>query len=303
MKNEAKSPHDSLSDVAKKILEPYTKQFLETLPEVLFSLGPDSRLKEAITYAMTVGGKRLRPAIVFMMAKALKKEKDVRIPAVIVEMFHVSSLISDDLPCMDNDDFRRGKPTTHKVFSESTALLASFALTSAGFLLLSRIRGCPEDPLMDEKILRTAVSAAGDAIGLTGLVGGQQFDLEPKDLFTQKSPHDAIMTIIDQKTGALFVLSFLLGFLYGGGDMRKIDQVKSMAIHFGRAFQILDDIDDLEQDRQSGKMINYALTFGLDAAKKAVLESLDSFIQMYHDVQLESSGLLLLTSAMREVVK
>jgi geranylgeranyl diphosphate synthase, type II len=293
------SPIDSLAALSIELLAPYKHRFLQALDHVLPSLGPESTLKRACVYALKIGGKRLRPSIVYMVADALGKGRNVDMAALIVEFFHVSSLISDDLPCMDDDDFRRGEPTTHKVFSESIALLASFGLTSAGFELLSRI---PLDKEQAELILRTTVGAASRAVGLVGIIGGQQFDLYPEELERTLSKKEAILKVMDMKTGALFSLSFLFGWIFGGGHLSALEDVQQMAVHFGRAFQILDDIDDYDQDVAAHKKINFAIEVGLDEAKRAVAAHIDTFSDLSAKLGLSQSPLLKLTSAMRGIV-
>jgi geranylgeranyl diphosphate synthase, type II len=289
------SPKDSLAIVAEEILEPYRLKYLASVDRLLPQLASQSQLRTACSYALKIGGKRLRPAIVYMISEALSKGGDVELPALVVEFFHVSSLICDDLPCMDDDDFRRGEPTTHRVFSEATALLASFGLTAAGFELLTKGRN-------DEAILRLAVSEASMAIGLSGLIGGQQFDLHPEDLFKGKSHKEAILDIIDMKTGSLFMLSFLFGWMYGGGEKSRLEEVRLVARSFGRAFQILDDIDDYQQDVAAGKQINYAVTLGLAEAKRTVLENLEFFREGAICLGFVHSPLLRLTKAMESLV-
>ncbi len=285
---------DSFARVALQILEPYRKRFDSSFLSVLPSLGEDSTVRQAIAYAMQSGGKRLRPAIVWMVAEALHSPIAVDLAAVAVEFFHISSLITDDLPCMDNDDFRRGVATTHKAFSEATAIMASFALTSAGFELMART------PIPQERqgaVLHAAFSTASRAIGLNGLIGGQQFDLRPQG-FDEKS----INTIMDLKTGALFEVCFVLGWLFGGGVVAKLDDLHRLATHFGRAFQIMDDLDDIEQDKEAGKKVNYALLFGVEEARNSVRSHVEGFCALADELSLGESPLVTLASAMRIVV-
>lgn len=289
-----KTPMDSFARAAIQILEPYRKLFEKSFQSILPTLGRDSTVREAIAYAIQSGGKRLRPAIVWMVAEALHSPKNVDLAALAVEFFHVSSLITDDLPCMDNDDFRRGVPTTHKAFSEANAILASFALTSAGFELISRI---PVSQTRQGEVFQAAYSKASRGIGLQGLIGGQEFDLQPKGFDV-----DAINTIIDLKTGALFEVCFVFGWLFGGGVLEKLDDLHRLAIHFGRAFQILDDIDDLEQDKAAGKRVNYALLFGVEEARNQVRFHVESFCSLANELQLGESPLVTLASSMRLVV-
>jgi geranylgeranyl diphosphate synthase type II len=290
----AKSPMDSFARVALQILEPYRKRFVQTFTTVLPSIGDDSAVRQAIAYALQSGGKRLRPAIVWMVAEALHSPYSVDCAAMAVEFFHISSLITDDLPCMDNDDFRRGVATTHKAFSESIAILASFALTSAGFELITRIT-VPDG--RKGEVLQAAYSKASRAIGLHGLIGGQQFDLKPKGFDV-----DAINILMDLKTGALFEVCFALGWLFGGGVVEKLDDIHRLATYFGRAFQIMDDLDDLEQDAKAGKQVNYALLFGVEDARQHVRLYVESFCSLANEIGLGESPLVTLAASMRIVV-
>jgi geranylgeranyl diphosphate synthase type II len=282
---------DSFARVAGAVLAPYQSRFDKAFDAVLSTLGDDVRVRQAIAYSLRSGGKRLRPAIVWMMAEALHPAATVDLAAVAVEFFHSSSLIIDDLPSMDNDDFRRGVPTTHKAFSEAIAIMASFALTAAGFELISRV---PLGIKNEETVLRAIYQTASTGIGLKGLIGGQQLDLEP-----QGYDEAQIMKLIDLKTGALFDVCFVFGWFWGGGAVEKLDDLHRMAQHFGRAFQILDDIDDLEQDRAAGKKSSYALAFGEEAAKTQIRENVDQFCLLAKRLGLEKSPLVTLTEAMR----
>jgi geranylgeranyl diphosphate synthase type II len=290
----AKGPMDSFARVALQILEPYRARFAKSFHAVLPTLGEDSSVRQAMAYALQSGGKRLRPAIVWMVAEALHSSRPVDLAAVAVEFFHISSLIVDDLPCMDNDDLRRGVATTHKVFSEATAILASFALTSAGFELIART---PISGEFQGEALRSAYSSASRAIGLHGLIGGQQFDLNPTEIAV-----DAINAVIDCKTGALFEVCFVFGWLFAGGVVEKLDDLHRLATHFGRAFQIMDDLDDLEQDKAAGKQVNYALLFGVEEARQRVRVHVEGFCSLAAELGLGESPIVTLASAMRLVV-
>ena len=286
---------DSFAHVATKILVPYQDRFEVAFDAILPTLGEDVRVRQAIAYSLRSGGKRLRPAIVWMIAESLPSpSRSVDLAALSVEFFHSSSLIIDDLPCMDNDDLRRGVPTTHKAFSESTAIMASFALTAAGFEIISRT---PLGLKNEEAVLRIIYQTASRAIGLQGLIGGQQLDMEPRGF-----DEEQILKLVDLKTGALFEVCFVFGWLWGGGDSRKLDDLRRLARHFGRAFQILDDLDDLEQDRIAKKKSNYALSFGEGAAKAQIQGHVEQFCFVAKDLGLQGSPLFTLTEAMLSAV-
>ncbi|NGX61885.1 MAG: Farnesyl diphosphate synthase [Chlamydiae bacterium] len=222
-----------------KLLEGYRDQVEKVLEEAIPSFGATGKLQEAIGYALKNGGKRFRPAIVLMVARALGGKSEVSDAALAVEYFHTASLIADDLPCMDDDDERRGVPSLHKAFNEATALLASYALISAGF---DRIRANSET-IGDAKRGLLAIENASYNTGIFGAVGGQ-YD----DLFPPKPTEETILAVMDKKTGTLFEISFVLGWLFGGGDIEALDDVKRLSTHFGRAFQITDDFLDLDDE-------------------------------------------------------
>ena len=270
------------ADKLSSIISPYKKRFEELLSERENGgeYGFVDELKKASVYALVSGGKRFRPAIVWMMAEALSKT-DSRLCdnlALAVEYFHTASLIADDLPCMDNDDFRRGIPTTHKVFNEATALLASFSLIALGFESIAK---APLPHGATHELYQRAVIEASRTMGAMGLIGGQTIDLTPPN-----HEKETIEKIIDMKTVALFDLSFILGWLFGGGSVELIPHVNSLARDFGRAFQILDDLDDLEKDRAQGKLINYALRFGVQEAIKEIRRYVDRSIKTMKELGL-----------------
>lgn len=246
----------------KSILPKYAERFDKFLEKQTTTFGADTELKQACLYSLGGSAKRFRPALVYMVSDALSK-RDVSYAAFAVECFHTGSLIADDLPCMDNDDFRRGRPTVHKVYGEATALLASFALIAKGFELIAM--NAQDD--IGRKVLQNAILEASRTMGILGLIGGQFLDLNPPD-----STLETINEINDKKTVALFDLSLTLGWLFGGGDEKRLKEVHKAAFHFGSAFQIIDDIEDYDQDVKIQKKNNFAVTFGIDAAKKAIFD-------------------------------
>lgn len=244
---------------------------------------PDE-LDQACFYALQSGGKRFRPALVWMVEEALGNVdwKKAPGPGLACEYFHTASLIADDLPCMDNDDFRRGKPTTHKQFAESTALLGSFALISEGF------RAIAQTPLPSKQPMELhlyAISEASRTMGIQGLLGGQMLDMNAQ------LTHEKLLEMIDKKTGALFELCFLLGWIFGGGSKDRMDEVKSLSTDFGRAFQLIDDLDDYEQDLKANKKNNFAVLYGPEKASKTAEEYARSFQDKLSRLQIGHTGL------------
>ena len=218
------------------------------------SLPPDSAWPEtihrAVRYSLFAGGKRIRPLLVLAAGEAAEADAGDVLPfACAVEMVHTYSLIHDDLPAMDDDDLRRGKPTCHKVFGEAIAILAGDALLTRAFHLLVDVA-----PGLDPDALRRRLAAAailGEACGTTGLIGGQVLDLESEgrcvDPATLERLHRA-------KTGALLGACVRGGAVLGRATPATLSALERYAAAIGLAFQVVDDIlDATEGDEQLGK--------------------------------------------------
>lgn len=233
----------------------YRAQIEEALREFIQKMGEKGELRDACEYALLNGGKRLRPTLVLMIADALGQGKDVMPAALSVEFFHTASLIADDLPCMDDDDLRRKRPSLHKAFGESTAILASYALIAEGYGGISR------NAQKDGKIALLCLEAATRCAGIRGATNGQFLDLFPPD-----NSLATIEKIIYQKTVTLFEISFVFGWLFGGGGLDRLEAVRKCAYHLGMAFQIADDLLDDEQDVIQQSPINIAAALGKEKA-------------------------------------
>jgi geranylgeranyl diphosphate synthase type II len=265
------------------------RQVEQLLTKHLASIDPQSPLEQAYSYALTNGGKRFRPILVLMVADAINLNADVRQAALAVECFHTASLIADDLPCMDNDALRRDKPATHIVFGESTALMASYALIAAGYELLANnsmlLAQSPHTHLAQaSQICALAVKNVSVNTGLAGATGGQFLDLFPPDL----SP-STLLEVIKKKTATLFEISFVLGWLYGGGAIDRLPTVSQAAIHFGMAFQIADDLGDIEQDARNERKVNIAAVCGVEAAISMLAEAIDNYQQALKLLNIDGS--------------
>ncbi len=207
-----------------------------------------SAVTESARYSLTAGGKRIRPFLVYCFCKLCGgKEENATALACAVEMVHTYSLIHDDLPCMDNDDFRRGKPTNHKVFGEATAVLAGDALLTEAFNVIC-------DSNLPDKAKVDAVRILSQKAGILGMIGGQEIDLSSEG---KKIPLDTLYTLQKKKTGMLIEASCLLGCIASERCTYDMYEAASVFAHaFGLAFQITDDILDVTgTEEELGKNI------------------------------------------------
>lgn len=199
-------------------------------------------LIDAMKYSLFAGGKRLRPALTLGACEMICGDDAPAMPAACaLEMIHTYSLIHDDLPCMDNDDLRRGKPTSHKQYNEATAILAGDGLLTMAFYELARTGRAD------------AVAALAEASGVGGMAGGQYYDMLSQggtcDL-------DRLQQIHACKTGALITVSLRLGALFGDASPEQLDAVTHYGRHLGMLFQITDDILDVTGDAEAlGKSV------------------------------------------------
>lgn len=199
-----------------------------------------ARLHEAMRYALLGGGKRLRPVLALATADLFARHEDAMPAAVAIECIHTYSLVHDDLPCMDNDDLRRGRPTTHRQFDEATALLAGDALLTLAFQLVGRHYA--DQPGLATRLTREIADAAGSE----RLIGGQM-----EDLLAEKKANataDELEFIHLNKTAAMIVLALVAGGLCGGATDGQLDTLRTTGRHLGLAFQIVDDILDATAD-------------------------------------------------------
>lgn len=207
--------------------------------------GPAARLAAAMRYAALGGGKRLRPALVLACCRAAGgDETSVLGPAAAVEMIHAYSLVHDDLPAMDDDDLRRGRPTTHRAFGEAIAILAGDALLTLGFEVLA------SRPVGDSGAARRAeaVRIAALAAGAAGMVGGQMADLEAERVDPISAP---LAWIHEHKTGSLMAAAAEIGGIHGGASGAARVALSRFGRILGLAFQIADDILDLTSTREA----------------------------------------------------
>jgi len=199
-----------------------------------------ARLHEAMRYSLQAGGKRLRPVLVLATADLFAAQLGAALPAAVaIECLHTYSLIHDDLPCMDNDDLRRGQPTAHRQFDEATALLAGDALLTHAFALLAESYAA--QPVLAHALIRELADAAGSR----RLIGGQMADL----LAEKKDATPAELEFIHlNKTAAMIEAALVLGGLVGGADAAAIATLRRAGHELGLAFQIMDDVLDATAD-------------------------------------------------------
>jgi geranylgeranyl diphosphate synthase type II len=204
-------------------------------------------LTEAMRYSLLAGGKRVRPALCLAACDLVGGDLESAMPAAIaMEMVHTMSLIHDDLPAMDNDDFRRGRPTNHKVYGEDVAILAGDALLTFSFEHIAKsTKGIPA-----ERVLKVIVEL-GRAVGAEGLTAGQVVDIKSEN---QEVGLDVLQYIHHHKTAALLEAAVVCGAIVGGADEATVEKLRKYALNIGLAFQVVDDILDVTQTtEQLGK--------------------------------------------------
>lgn len=245
-----------------------------------------SRLFESMSYSLLAGGKRVRPILTIAAYEAClkqtseEKEKSVLGVAAALEFIHTYSLIHDDLPAMDNDDLRRGRPTNHKVFGESMAILAGDSLLTEAFLLMARLKGVAPDVLLD------VIGDIAKASGAEGMAGGQVMDLESEK---KKISREDLEGLHRHKTGCLILVSVTAGAKLAGARAEALESIEIYGKNIGLAFQIADDILDVEGgSEEMGKSTGgdamkekstYPSLLGLEESKKLAQESADRAVQ------------------------
>lgn len=251
--------------------------------------GMAAEVIKSMNYSLFAGGKRIRPILCIGGAEVVGgSAEDVLAFACAIELIHSYSLIHDDLPVMDNDDFRRGKPTNHKVFGEAIAILAGDGLLTLSFNIMA---GCGVDGNIDKTALIRAIELIASAAGYRGMVGGQALDIS----YEGKDPEPAMVEYIHRhKTGALIAASVTAGAILAGGNEEQTKSVNRYGQQIGLAFQITDDILNIEgnrditgkdtgSDKARGK-ITYPSVFGVAESKRIqrelvahAIEALDGF--------------------------
>ena len=240
----------------REYVESYLKEHYEALSDQ-----PQRQLFDAMQYSLMAGGKRLRPILAFEFCRICGKDwKDAAPIAAAIEMIHTYSLIHDDLPCMDNDDYRRGRLTNHKVYGEGMAVLAGDALLTDAFGIAASAK------LPRTEDIATAVGVLSECAGSAGMVGGQVLDImsEERELTEQE-----VLDIQNRKTGCLISAACALGVIAGGGSDEQYDAACQFAAGLGLAFQIRDDMLDV-----IGTQAELGKATGMDVAK-------NTFVKLY----------------------
>ena len=239
-------------------------------------------LYHPISYSLLSKGKRLRPILTMMTAASVGKEMKVNHASIAIELFHTASLIADDLPCMDDDDLRRDKPSLHKKYSESTALLTSYALITEGFALIEKsgTEFAKQSGLIVDGSERVniALRETSKLSGPNGAVLGQYFDVEQ----INASSEEEFDRLYYLKTGTLFQGAFILGYIFGGGELEKISLIEMLSKHLGMAFQIRDDLEDMDQ-----QSLNFVKVFGKEASLKRCEKEIEGFLNALDRLNLD----------------
>ncbi|MFT7618087.1 MAG: geranylgeranyl diphosphate synthase type II [Planctomycetota bacterium] len=266
-----------MSDHLKELLAGHKATIEEAMGSILPMCPPAaSIIDEAMRYSLLAGGKRLRPGMMLAVADALGGKRENVLPvACAIEMIHTYSLIHDDLPCMDDDALRRGKPTCHVKYGEGMAVLAGDALSNAAFWVIAT-------HTEDKDLVAPLIAELATAAGTSGMIGGQVLDIVSEGA---EPEIEAVREIHRRKTGALFVAALQLGAIASRATEDQLARICEFGRRVGLAFQIMDDILDLESDAatlgktagkdlEQGKM-TYPACIGVEASRSEAKELID----------------------------
>lgn len=275
------------------------KSLLEqSLTDYVLQLEIPAQLQESMIYSLQAGGKRLRPMLLFATVEGFGESFQESLPvACAIEMIHTYSLIHDDLPAMDNDDLRRGKPTNHKVFGEATAILAGDALLTFAFQVIATMSETSVDSAQKLRLIVELAKAAGPQ----GMVGGQAADMEGEN---KQLTLSELEYIHHHKTGDLLSYAIIAGAILAKASEKDVENLRFFAKHLGLAFQIKDDILDIEGSEESlGKPVGsdisnekstYPKLLGLDGAKNKLDNHISQAKEYLYNVSINSEKLELL---------
>lgn len=231
-----------MTNMLNDFLSTRKQKIEEALPFYIKEFQTPKILQESMIYSLEAGGKRLRPILVLAVLHTYNKPEELGLAtACAIEMIHTYSLIHDDLPCMDDDDLRRGKPTNHKVFGEAIAVLAGDGLLTQSFALIAN------DPTCSAEQKLRLISELVKASGAEGMVGGQVADMEGE---AKKLSIEELQSIHENKTAKLLAFSIIAGAILAEAPEEDINKLREFSYHVGIAFQIRDDILDLEGNQE-----------------------------------------------------
>ncbi|GAJ98633.1 polyprenyl synthetase family protein [Geomicrobium sp. JCM 19055] len=280
----------------ERLLQEHVPVITKTMIDHIESMDCPKQIKEAMLYSLNAGGKRIRPILLVATAKSYGNVSQAAYNVgAALEMIHTYSLIHDDLPSMDDDDYRRGKPTNHRVYGEAFAILAGDALLTESFALISSIA---EDEMTPRDLL-WLTKRLSEASGARGMVGGQVEDIEGED---------RSLTLLElewihrHKTGALLEFAVEAGGVIGQAPERDLEYLRTFAKHLGLAFQIKDDILDIEGDEAligkptgsdtSNKKSTYPSLLTLEGAKEKLNQHITTAEDALERLSIEADDLL-----------
>ena len=271
-------------------------------------LSPDTGyaeyLMDAMRYSVNGGGKRLRPMLMEEVSKKFpRKAPELTYFMAALELIHSYSLVHDDMPCIDNDEYRRGRKTTHAVYGETTALLAGDGLLNYAYETACKAFDVTTDPALTGKALQVLSKKAG----IFGMVGGQAADVETEKNGAELSK-DRLLYIHENKTGALIEAAMMIGGILGGASDQEVEKLEQAGSAIGIAFQIRDDILDVEGTfEELGKPIGsdeeneketYVTLFGMDKAKEDVAKYSDDALTIIGELGAENEFLVELVKSL-----
>lgn len=260
------------------------------LPSYVERLHAPDTIKQSMLYSLNAGGKRIRSVLVLAMLDAYNQKENIGIPvACAIEMIHTYSLIHDDLPCMDDDDLRRGKPTNHKVFGEAMAVLAGDGLLTESFRIIAEQEEVPYPTRI------RLITELAKAAGVEGMVGGQVADMEGEN---RSLSLRELEYIHENKTGKLLGFSVTAGAILSGATEEELERLKQFSYHIGIAFQIRDDILDIEGEEEViGKPIGsdelnekttYPSLLTIEGAKQKLHEHIATAKEILHTLSINT---------------
>jgi geranylgeranyl diphosphate synthase, type II len=275
----------------RNFLEDNKVKVEKSLTNYIKTLEGPTTLIEAMNYSLQAGGKRLRPLLLFSTLHSFNKELEIGLPvASAIEMIHTYSLIHDDLPSMDNDDLRRGKPTNHKVYGEAIAILAGDALLTYSFQLMTEM----SHPSISNEIKVRLIKELAIAAGPEGMVGGQVADMQGEN---KKLTMEDLEYIHTRKTGKLLTFAVAAGAILSKATEEQYNHLVEFAKHLGLAFQIRDDILDIEgTEVELGKPVGsditnqkstYPSVLTLDGAKEKLVKHINNAKRHLYEAKVE----------------